>query len=514
MTLHERVIAQPIDLVGNEIRNFLLQNLGTAPGTPAEGQVYFDTVAKAPKVWDGTTWQTVGYGTTAATATTEGVVQLDGDFGGTASSPTVVGTHLATPLPLAQGGTNAATASAARVQLVAAQSGANADITALSALTGTITHTAGTITADTPVLSATQTWNNVATTFEVIKANITNTAANGSSTLLDLQVGGASQVKVDHGGNATLAGNLAINGGEITTSASALWINANTTIGFVPVPSQFALTVGYSGTLGVLALEGGTTAGAGATAYNFKNDSQMNVAAATTASALYGAFTNHFMQGSNATTSVVTAIYGAYIQISIDKGLATTAYGLYVDAPALTTGATIGTNYAAYFNGNVEVAGNLTVTGEIQYTDATHINVGDQYVNLNDEIASHTANTDGGFHVKRYKSDDSATRTTAFYWNESNKQFQADVTDSTGDTLNTALRVALHVHATISGTGSATSWTVTHNLNNQYPAVSVYDATTLAQVDVDVVATSASSLTINMNPAPSSGQNYIVAISG
>lgn len=40
-----------------------------------------------------------------------------GDLGGTYPSPTVVGSHLASPLPVAQGGTNAVTAAAARTSL-------------------------------------------------------------------------------------------------------------------------------------------------------------------------------------------------------------------------------------------------------------------------------------------------------------------------------------------------------------------------------------------------------------
>lgn len=46
-----------------------------------------------------------------------GGVQIGGDLGGTTSSPQVTGTHLVAPLPLAQGGTGATTATAARTAL-------------------------------------------------------------------------------------------------------------------------------------------------------------------------------------------------------------------------------------------------------------------------------------------------------------------------------------------------------------------------------------------------------------
>lgn len=60
--------------------------------------------------------------------------------------------------------------------------------------TGTeLTIASGTKTASTPVLDITQTWNNAAVTFTGLKANVTDTASNASSLLMDLQVGGVSQ---------------------------------------------------------------------------------------------------------------------------------------------------------------------------------------------------------------------------------------------------------------------------------------------------------------------------------
>ncbi|HEY6417583.1 MAG TPA: hypothetical protein VIX59_01160 [Candidatus Binataceae bacterium] len=58
-----------------------------------------------------------------------------GDLGGSNSSPTVVNTHLSSPLPVSQGGTNATSSSTARTSLSAAASGANGDVTSLTGLT-------------------------------------------------------------------------------------------------------------------------------------------------------------------------------------------------------------------------------------------------------------------------------------------------------------------------------------------------------------------------------------------
>lgn len=58
----------------------------------------------------------------------------------------------------------------------------------------------GTVTSSTPIVNATQTWNDGATTFTGILANITDTASASASLLMDLQVGGSSKFKVDKNG--------------------------------------------------------------------------------------------------------------------------------------------------------------------------------------------------------------------------------------------------------------------------------------------------------------------------
>lgn len=58
----------------------------------------------------------------------------------------------------------------------------------------------GTVTADTPVLLISQTWNSGAVVFTAVRVNITNTASSTNSPLLDLQVGGTSQVQMRRNG--------------------------------------------------------------------------------------------------------------------------------------------------------------------------------------------------------------------------------------------------------------------------------------------------------------------------
>ncbi len=51
--------AGPLDLLGNEIRNFALQNLAAAPGSPTAGRVYYDTVLNVARVYNGSAWQSL-----------------------------------------------------------------------------------------------------------------------------------------------------------------------------------------------------------------------------------------------------------------------------------------------------------------------------------------------------------------------------------------------------------------------------------------------------------------------
>jgi len=66
----------------------------------------------------------------------------------------------------------------------------------------------GTLTSNDPAWSSTATWNAGGVTFTHLKSHITDTASAAASLLLDLQVGGTSQFKVDKTGAATATTSL------------------------------------------------------------------------------------------------------------------------------------------------------------------------------------------------------------------------------------------------------------------------------------------------------------------
>lgn len=89
-----------------------------------------------------------------------------------------------------------------------------------AANTSALVLTGGTVTADAPVISATQTWNNAGITFTGIQLNVTSTASAAASLLLNLQVGGVSQFSADKSGNLISTGNVRLGSGGILSFGS------------------------------------------------------------------------------------------------------------------------------------------------------------------------------------------------------------------------------------------------------------------------------------------------------
>lgn len=189
-----------LDLGTNELQNAVIQNLPAASEpTGVKGRVYFDSTNNALKIHDGTTWQQVAFGTSAASTVT-----LTGDVTGTGnvSNGTI---------------TVSTTIAADSVELGTDTTGNY--VVDVSGGTGvTVTHTPG--EGSTPSVAIGQ---DVATT--------------ASPTFADM----------------TLTGDIAVNGGDITTtSTTATIFNTNaTTVDFA----------GEATTLNIGAATGTTTVG-------------------------------------------------------------------------------------------------------------------------------------------------------------------------------------------------------------------------------------------------------------
>lgn len=65
---------------------------------------------------------------------------------------------------------------------------------------------------------------------------------------------------------------------------------------------------------------------------------------------------------------------------------------------------------------------------------------------------------------------------------------------------------------TITGDGSTTTFTITHNLNSKDLVINVYDASTYEDVIVNITRTSTSAITVNFAVAPTVGNDYKVVV--
>jgi hypothetical protein len=138
---------------------------------------------------------------------------------GTTAMVTCIGTTLTTAADWEYGLTDFSTATGTGSVVLSAS----------PTLTGALAITGGTVTASTPLLDLTQTWNNAAVTFTGIKANVTDTASGASSLLMDLQTGGTSRFKVDKAGVITSSSNI-ISGGnfQALSSGTVSWSGRGT----------------------------------------------------------------------------------------------------------------------------------------------------------------------------------------------------------------------------------------------------------------------------------------------
>lgn len=158
-----------------------------------------------------------GLAGTVATATTTPVVTLTT----TINSPLLAGngTAIAAAATVGSGST--------AVLSVSPTLTASANASAL-VLTG------GTLTASAPVLSATQTWNNVAVTFTGILLNVTATPSAAGSLLMDLQEASSTQFRVRKDGAVTAQGPIqgvgivTNNGGNVSWASSTVMTNSGT----------------------------------------------------------------------------------------------------------------------------------------------------------------------------------------------------------------------------------------------------------------------------------------------
>lgn len=217
-----------IDLGTNELQNAVIQNLPAASEpTGVKGRVYFDSTNNKLKVYDGTTWQPVAYGANAAST-----VELTGDVTGTGNvsngtitiSTTVAADSVALGTDTTGNYVDNVTGGTGVTVTGTPGEGWEPEISIGQdvATTSSVTFDGLTLTGDAAVNGGDIT--TTATTASVFDANATTLNIGGAATTVSL---GAATGDTTVNNNLIVSGDLTVNGNTTTLNTATLEVEDN-----------------------------------------------------------------------------------------------------------------------------------------------------------------------------------------------------------------------------------------------------------------------------------------------
>jgi hypothetical protein len=521
-----------LNLNKNELQNAVIQNLATAPASPVKGQVYFDTVANALLVYNGTIWEAAAL--SGVTADAAEINILDG------------ATLSTTELNYVDGVT-----SAIQTQIDTKAPSANASFTGtFSAPSGTITSDMianGTIVdgdinasaaiADTKLAT-------ISTAGKVSNSATTATDSAGNNTIVSRDASGnfaAGTITAALSGNASTATTLATArtislGGDLSGSVS---FNGSSDVTLTATVGANSVALGTDTTGSYVA---SLVEGTGVTITNNTGEGAtptiaIGQAVGTSSNVTFNDVTvsgNLTVSGTTTTVNteqillednIITLNSGeastpsANAGIEIERGTSantvlrwnettdtwqTTNDGTnYYDIVTTNTAASAAVTAAAIISaaGGDGSAGQALTTNGSGTLDFTTI-VGTTEASIisavgADGAAGAVLSTNGAGDLSFVTSVPLANGGTG---------------GTTAATARANLGATTKVSASV-GNGSATSIVVTHNLNTRDLQVQLFEvASPYAQVFTDVELTTADTLTLIFSVAPTSNQYRVVII--
>lgn len=489
-----------IDLNQNELQNAVIQNLGTAPGSPLDGQIYYNTSDDTLYFWNGTSWvnfvQTtqITYDTLAnrpaASAGNNGSL-----FYATNNSLLYLSNGVAWLQVSAFGNVSAQTSYGDSSGNGTSTNYARADHThgtpALTSVAPQSLAIGGSNVVGTGTAPAREDHVHAVSSFGSVtgQTSFGSSSANGSATSIS---------RSDHTHGTPTHGNTAHNTVNISAlagpTADVSWGNYKITSLADPTLAQDAATKAYvdsvaqglnihdpvqAGTTATLAsITGGTvtynngTAGVGAT---------LTLSVALTVLDGYTLATGDRVMVKNEATAANNGVY----TINAAKTVLTRATDC--DTPAELNGG----DFFFIQNGTV-----LDNTGWVVIDPVTTIGTTPVVFAQFSGAGTYTAGNGLTLTANQFSVNNGTGLTFS------------------GSALTIDTSVVVRKYATDIGNGSSTSITVTHSLNTKDVTVAVYDNTSpFAEVICDVQHTSTSAITLQFSVAPTLNQ-YRVVVQG
>lgn len=482
-----------INLNQNELQNAVIQNLASPPGSPVQGQIYYDSSAgdKSIYFWDGTEWIDVGGDVRSVTAgaglTSTGTRDITINVGqgtGILVNPDNVQLyHL--------GLENLTDPNADRIFFWDDSAGASQW---LEVSTATGINISGTTLQLGSIPNSSLTNSSVTYT---AGAGLTGggTVALGASATLTVGAGTGITVNAD---DVQLK-----NAASLTNNSVLKWDSSNGQLANT-IMSDDGSTVTISGNLTV----NGTTTTINSTIVSI-SDNMMQYANGNTANTVdIGFFGNYVNSGTKYATFFYDASASSASEASFTLGHATTVPGNNVTD--FTLGRLVA-NLTGELTGNASTATKLATARTISITgDATWTVTFDGSANVTAGLT--LANS--GVTAAQYGSASSVAQVTfdAKGRATSASSVTIAITASQVTDFTSAVQAIIDGSGAVANVGDGESivFAVTHNLASRDVIVQIYDNTTYDTIYTDVVRTSVNVVTITFATAPASNRYRVL----